>query len=177
MERTQAQMYAPKRQQEILRLAREGGRVDVLSFAEEFQVTTATFRRGRRLAAASLIAAAALSLTACQSGTDKASDTPSAGSSQAASDGDAKTGGSASGGSSAGGSPSGGSSAGGSGAQGGRSGGPNGVSGTWVGMLKWARTPPALTSRRVRPQSAYASECRSPPRLSQRPPEQPAGGR
>ncbi|NEE49124.1 D-beta-D-heptose 1-phosphate adenosyltransferase, partial [Streptomyces sp. SID8455] len=32
-------MYAPERQQEILRLAQESGRVDVLSLAEEFQVT------------------------------------------------------------------------------------------------------------------------------------------
>ncbi|GGU86707.1 DeoR family transcriptional regulator [Streptomyces albospinus] len=45
MERTQTQMYAPERQQEILRLARESGRVDVLSLAEEFQVTAETVRR------------------------------------------------------------------------------------------------------------------------------------
>ncbi|MGW7053846.1 DeoR/GlpR family DNA-binding transcription regulator [Streptomyces sp. NPDC054887] len=38
-------MYAPERQQEILRLAREGGRVDVLSLAETFQVTAETVRR------------------------------------------------------------------------------------------------------------------------------------
>ncbi|MGV9426687.1 DeoR/GlpR family DNA-binding transcription regulator [Streptomyces sp. NPDC003656] len=38
-------MYAPERQQAILRLAREGGRVDVLSLAEEFQVTAETIRR------------------------------------------------------------------------------------------------------------------------------------
>ena len=38
-------MYAPERQQEILRLARDGGRVDVLSLAEEFQVTAETVRR------------------------------------------------------------------------------------------------------------------------------------
>ncbi|MBT2467065.1 DeoR/GlpR transcriptional regulator [Streptomyces sp. ISL-66] len=38
-------MYAPERQQEILRLAREGGRVDVLSLAEQFQVTAETVRR------------------------------------------------------------------------------------------------------------------------------------
>ncbi|MEU1625559.1 DeoR/GlpR family DNA-binding transcription regulator [Streptomyces sp. NPDC020096] len=38
-------MYAAERQQEILRLAREGGRVDVLSLAEEFQVTAETVRR------------------------------------------------------------------------------------------------------------------------------------
>ncbi|WP_328391312.1 DeoR/GlpR family DNA-binding transcription regulator [Streptomyces sp. NBC_00400] len=38
-------MYAPERQQEILRLARESGRVDVLSLAEEFQVTAETVRR------------------------------------------------------------------------------------------------------------------------------------
>ncbi|GAA2683634.1 DeoR/GlpR family DNA-binding transcription regulator [Streptomyces lunalinharesii] len=39
------QRYAPERQQEILRLARERGRVDVLSLAEEFQVTAETVRR------------------------------------------------------------------------------------------------------------------------------------
>ncbi|MGX1490867.1 DeoR/GlpR family DNA-binding transcription regulator [Streptomyces tendae] len=38
-------MYAPERQQAILRLARDGGRVDVLSLAEEFQVTAETIRR------------------------------------------------------------------------------------------------------------------------------------
>ncbi|MFC0602620.1 DeoR/GlpR family DNA-binding transcription regulator [Streptomyces palmae] len=38
-------MYAAERQQEILRLARESGRVDVLSLAEEFQVTPETVRR------------------------------------------------------------------------------------------------------------------------------------
>ncbi|MFJ7156028.1 DeoR/GlpR family DNA-binding transcription regulator [Streptomyces sp. NPDC101118] len=38
-------MYAPERQQEILRLARAAGRVDVLSLAEEFQVTAETVRR------------------------------------------------------------------------------------------------------------------------------------
>ncbi|MET7596593.1 DeoR/GlpR family DNA-binding transcription regulator [Streptomyces sp. NPDC004082] len=38
-------MYAPERQQEILRLARDGGRVDVLSLADEFQVTAETIRR------------------------------------------------------------------------------------------------------------------------------------
>ncbi|MFF1402781.1 DeoR/GlpR family DNA-binding transcription regulator [Streptomyces sp. NPDC058294] len=38
-------MYAPERQHEILRLARDGGRVDVLSLAEEFQVTAETIRR------------------------------------------------------------------------------------------------------------------------------------
>ena len=38
-------MYAPERQQEILRLASESGRVDVLSLAEEFQVTAETVRR------------------------------------------------------------------------------------------------------------------------------------
>ncbi|ATL28424.1 DeoR/GlpR family DNA-binding transcription regulator [Streptomyces formicae] len=38
-------MYAPERQQEILRLARDGGRVDVLSLAETFQVTAETIRR------------------------------------------------------------------------------------------------------------------------------------
>ncbi|RPK72387.1 Glucitol operon repressor [Streptomyces sp. ADI97-07] len=38
-------MYGPERQQEILRLAGESGRVDVLSLAEEFQVTAETVRR------------------------------------------------------------------------------------------------------------------------------------
>ncbi|MEU2588011.1 DeoR/GlpR family DNA-binding transcription regulator [Streptomyces avermitilis] len=38
-------MYAPERHQEILRLARDGGRVDVVSLAEEFQVTAETIRR------------------------------------------------------------------------------------------------------------------------------------
>ncbi|MFE7775723.1 DeoR/GlpR family DNA-binding transcription regulator [Streptomyces sp. NPDC057445] len=38
-------MYAPERQQQILHLAREGGRVDVLSLADEFQVTAETIRR------------------------------------------------------------------------------------------------------------------------------------
>jgi DeoR family fructose operon transcriptional repressor len=38
-------MYAPERQQEILRLARDGGRVDVLSLADQFQVTAETIRR------------------------------------------------------------------------------------------------------------------------------------
>ncbi|MFE9401978.1 DeoR/GlpR family DNA-binding transcription regulator [Streptomyces sp. NPDC006530] len=38
-------MYAPERQQEILRIARESGRVDVLSLAEAFQVTAETVRR------------------------------------------------------------------------------------------------------------------------------------
>ena len=38
-------MYAPERQQEILRLARDGGRVDVLSLAEQLQVTAETIRR------------------------------------------------------------------------------------------------------------------------------------
>jgi DeoR family fructose operon transcriptional repressor len=38
-------MYAPERQQEILRLARDGGRVDVVSLAEQFQVTAETIRR------------------------------------------------------------------------------------------------------------------------------------
>ncbi|MGY3061229.1 DeoR family fructose operon transcriptional repressor [Streptomyces sp. TE3672] len=45
MERIQTNMYAPERQQAILRLARESGRVDVLSLAEEFQVTAETVRR------------------------------------------------------------------------------------------------------------------------------------
>ncbi|MFD3330441.1 DeoR/GlpR family DNA-binding transcription regulator [Streptomyces sp. NPDC058701] len=38
-------MYAPERHQEILRLAREAGRVDVLSLADRFQVTAETVRR------------------------------------------------------------------------------------------------------------------------------------
>ncbi|MCS0635836.1 DeoR/GlpR family DNA-binding transcription regulator [Streptomyces sp. LP05-1] len=38
-------MYAPERQQQILRLARDSGRVEVLSLAEEFQVTAETIRR------------------------------------------------------------------------------------------------------------------------------------
>ncbi|MEV7416895.1 DeoR/GlpR family DNA-binding transcription regulator [Streptomyces sp. NPDC089919] len=38
-------MYAPERRQEILRLARAAGRVDVLALAEEFQVTAETVRR------------------------------------------------------------------------------------------------------------------------------------
>ncbi|MFJ6797718.1 DeoR/GlpR family DNA-binding transcription regulator [Streptomyces sp. NPDC091268] len=38
-------MYAPERQQEILRLAQEAGRVDVLSLADRFQVTAETVRR------------------------------------------------------------------------------------------------------------------------------------
>ncbi|MEU3062705.1 DeoR/GlpR family DNA-binding transcription regulator [Streptomyces subrutilus] len=38
-------MYAPERQQEILRLAREAGRVDVLSLADRFEVTAETVRR------------------------------------------------------------------------------------------------------------------------------------
>lgn len=38
-------MFAAERRQEIMRLARESGRVDVLSLAEEFQVTSETVRR------------------------------------------------------------------------------------------------------------------------------------
>jgi DeoR family transcriptional regulator, fructose operon transcriptional repressor len=38
-------MYAPERQQEILRLAQQRGRVEVLSLAREFQVTAETVRR------------------------------------------------------------------------------------------------------------------------------------
>lgn len=38
-------MYAPERQQAILRLARERGRVEVLALADEFQVTAETVRR------------------------------------------------------------------------------------------------------------------------------------
>ncbi|MGY5134297.1 hypothetical protein ACWGJW_18100 [Streptomyces nigrescens] len=73
-----------------------------------------TLRCGRRLAVASLVAAAALSLTACQNGDDKAAPAPSASSSQVAPDGGSKAGDSAPGGSASGGSASGGSSSGGS---------------------------------------------------------------
>lgn len=45
MERMQTNMYAPERQQQILRLARERGRVDVPGLAEEFDVTQETVRR------------------------------------------------------------------------------------------------------------------------------------
>ncbi|MDF3289732.1 DeoR/GlpR family DNA-binding transcription regulator [Streptomyces silvisoli] len=38
-------MFAAERQQEILRLARESGRVDVLSLARDFEVTAETVRR------------------------------------------------------------------------------------------------------------------------------------
>ncbi|MFF0217384.1 DeoR/GlpR family DNA-binding transcription regulator [Streptomyces vinaceus] len=38
-------MYGPERRQEILRLAREAGRIDVLSLADRFQVTAETVRR------------------------------------------------------------------------------------------------------------------------------------
>lgn len=38
-------MYAEERQQEILRLARAAGRVDVVTLAEQFEVTTETVRR------------------------------------------------------------------------------------------------------------------------------------
>ncbi|WP_051818009.1 hypothetical protein [Streptomyces sp. NRRL S-1813] len=129
-------------------------------------LATATLRRGRRLAVASLVAAAALSLTACRSGDDKASAAPSAVSSQAASDGGSTAGdstsGGASGGSSTGSSSTGGeqagggsgagagkgasrtgtnggqaSATGGSGGQGGASAGRKGVNGTWVGKLNW----------------------------------------
>ncbi|PBC82986.1 MULTISPECIES: hypothetical protein [unclassified Streptomyces] len=112
-----------------------------------------TLRRGRRLAVASLVAAAAFSLTACQNGDDKASAAPSATNSQAANGrstaGDAKSGGSGPGGSSSGGSAAGkgtshpsttggqSSAPGGSGGQGGASAGRRGVSGTWTGKLKW----------------------------------------
>src|SRR5438132_1766974 len=44
-QRRETGMYAPERQQEILRLARDGGRVDVLSLADVFQVTAETIRR------------------------------------------------------------------------------------------------------------------------------------
>lgn len=42
-------MYAAERQQEILRLAREGGRVEVPALAEAFQVTAETVRRDLKL--------------------------------------------------------------------------------------------------------------------------------
>ncbi|MYX09075.1 hypothetical protein GTW98_20090 [Streptomyces sp. SID8375] len=74
-------------------------------------LATTTLRRGRRLAVASLVAAAALSLTACQNGDDKAAPAPSASSSQAAPDGGSKAGDSTSGGSTSGGSASGGAAA------------------------------------------------------------------
>ncbi|MGP8301224.1 hypothetical protein ACTPOK_25515 [Streptomyces inhibens] len=89
-------------------------------------LTVATRHRGRRLAAASLIAAAALSLTACQNGDDKASAAPSAssGSQDGADGGSTTTGGSSTGGSKAtGGSSTGGSSTGGSASGGSASGG------------------------------------------------------
>ncbi|MFC9230641.1 hypothetical protein ACFTZI_17045 [Streptomyces decoyicus] len=89
-------------------------------------LATASLRRGRRLAVASLVAAAALSLTACQSGDDKASATPSASSSQAASDGGSTAGDATSGGASAG-SSSGGSSTGSSSAGGEQTGGGSGA--------------------------------------------------
>ncbi|MGK5532958.1 DeoR/GlpR family DNA-binding transcription regulator [Streptomyces sp. URMC 129] len=41
-------MYAPERQQAILRLARERGRVEVLALADEFEVTAETVRRDLR---------------------------------------------------------------------------------------------------------------------------------
>ncbi|WP_336052033.1 hypothetical protein [Streptomyces sp. CA2R101] len=80
-----------------------------------------TLRRGRRLAVTSLIAAAALSLTACQNGDDTASAAPSAAKSASH---PSTTGGQS-------------SATGGSGAQGGASAGRKGVSGTWTGKLKW----------------------------------------
>lgn len=45
MKRTRSHMYAPERQQQILRLAQERGRVDVPTLAEEFGVTQETIRR------------------------------------------------------------------------------------------------------------------------------------
>ncbi|MFG2532387.1 hypothetical protein [Streptomyces sp. NPDC048516] len=93
-------------------------------------LATTALRRGRRLAVATLIAASALSLTACQNGDDKASAAPSAANSQAA-NGQAANGGSdagdaTSGGASSGGSSSGGSSAGSS-STGGQAGGGSGA--------------------------------------------------
>ncbi|MFI7095050.1 hypothetical protein [Streptomyces lydicus] len=117
-------------------------------------LATATLRRTRRLAAASLLAAAALSLTACQSGGDPA---PAASSSSAgdptAADRGAQGGSpsappTAADGGAQGGSPSapgkgvsrtgaGKTAATGGGGQGGASAGNKGVGGTWVGKLKW----------------------------------------
>src|SRR4051795_3000285 len=45
MDRRRTDMYAPERQQEILRLARDGGRVDVVSRAGESQFRPETTRR------------------------------------------------------------------------------------------------------------------------------------
>ncbi|MFE3885134.1 hypothetical protein ACFXPQ_19885 [Streptomyces lydicus] len=84
-------------------------------------LATTTLRRGRRLAVASLIAAAALSLTACGRGDDKASAAPSA------ANGASHT--STTGGQS--------SATGGPGGQDGAAAGRKGVSGTWAGKLKW----------------------------------------
>ncbi|MFH8683949.1 hypothetical protein [Streptomyces lydicus] len=98
-------------------------------------LATATLRRTRRLAVASLLAAAALPLTACQGGGDPA---PAA-SSAAAGDPTAADGGSD-------GAPGKGatrtgagqtSAAGGSGARDGASAGNKGVDGTWAGTLRW----------------------------------------
>ncbi|MEU8782172.1 hypothetical protein [Streptomyces sp. NPDC048637] len=101
-------------------------------------LATATLRRGRRLAVASLVAAAALSLTACQNGDDKASAAPSPSSSQAAPDGGSKAGDSASGASSSGGSASGGASSGGS--SGGSSAGSSSTGGQQTGGGSGAAT-------------------------------------
>ncbi|WP_260639225.1 hypothetical protein [Streptomyces angustmyceticus] len=97
---------------------------------------TTTLRRGRRVAAASLVAAAALSLTACQSGDGKASGAPSASSGQEAPGGAAAR--AMSGGSTAGGQAGGDSPTGtGRSAPGGAPADLSGVSGSWVGRLKW----------------------------------------
>ncbi|MEU9122873.1 hypothetical protein AB0C96_23925 [Streptomyces sp. NPDC048506] len=120
-------------------------------------LSTTALRRSRRLAAASLVAAAALSLTACQEGGDKASaapsasavsPTPSAPAGQAAADGGNGGGNGAGAGTTKGkntartretpgqGRAAGGQG-GGAGTPGGASAGRHGVDGTWVGTLKW----------------------------------------
>ncbi|MEW1754547.1 hypothetical protein [Streptomyces angustmyceticus] len=118
-------------------------------------LSTTTLRRGRRVAAASLVAAAALSLTACRHGDDKASAVPSASSGQDASGGStaesAASGGPSAGGQAGGDSATGtdkgapgrgtaggqGAATGGSAGQGDAPAGLKGVSGSWVGKLKW----------------------------------------
>ncbi|MGW7572435.1 hypothetical protein [Streptomyces sp. NPDC054765] len=106
-------------------------------------LATTTLRRGRRLAVASVVAAAALSLTACQDGGDKASAAPSgAGSSTESSATGGQTGGntgSATGKGTSRTGTNGGqvSTTGGAGGQGGASAGRKGVSGTWAGRLNW----------------------------------------
>ncbi|MFJ9470503.1 hypothetical protein [Streptomyces caniferus] len=141
-------------------------------------LSTTTLRRGRRVAVASAIAAAALSLTACQNGDDKASAVPTASNSQAASGEptteSAMSGGSASGGSSAGSSSAGGqaggdsangpgrgtaggqgSATGGSGGQGDAPAGLKGVSGSWVGRLKWLTEDKLTVAPENGPEQAF----------------------